>query len=320
MEIEDPTLLGLALTTYREHVPGGDETVGDFQFSPLIAAIAIWFFRTTIRVKHEPLFLRSVVAVALAAMAYRKESYELIFALELFSFVLPYLLARFSKSQQSLAKRVVWILGGAAFSVILSHVTFTGSLHGLMCSVTPRFIVVGLEKLFPIHEIKAAYRIVQAFSDPVVLRKQVAHLLFVTFHIQAGMGYLGINFLRSEQERRNELLRMDMYGDNSSADTSPPAIDGTEAPQDAKKTAVLMERSSNFKRMAGPFILFSALPYMFQIILYGNINKFAFTCLQHDMHRNIRLHELFEHDSHLTAMAIESSMSPECEFQPCRCK
>ncbi len=46
--------------------------------------------------------------------------------------------------------------------------------------------------------------------EPCLLRAQVARLLFITFHIQVGIGYLGIDFLKREQERRNQLVRMDM--------------------------------------------------------------------------------------------------------------
>ena len=314
--MQEPTLFGSVLSTYRDHTVHEPE-LASFQFEQAIAAIAILFFRTTITVKNEPLLLRILLAALLAIMAYTKQPYELITALELISFVVPFLFGRFTKSHKSTTTalgKVLWVLSSMLLSVLVSHLAFSGTLQAVFAMVTPSFVVEGLEKLFPVQEIKSAYRIVLAFSHPDVVQRQMAHLLFVTFHIQAGMGYLGINFLRTEQERRNQLLRMD-FGDEpepAKAPTSDKPHENGVSKHDAKKTAILMERSAKYKRMAGPFILFSALPYMLQIILYGNINKFAYTCVQHDIHRNVRLHELFGHDSHLTALSIESSMSPEC--------
>jgi len=48
-----------------------------------------------------------------------------------------------------------------------------------------------------------------------------------------------------------------------------------------------------------------------QIILFGNLNKFAFINVQNQIHRSIRIQELFDHDSHLTAIASESATSPD---------
>jgi hypothetical protein len=316
--MEEPTLLfGLALSTYRDPSMGADAH-SFFQFESAIAAISIWFFRSTISKSSEPTLLKAVFALLLAGLAYTKQPYELILAAELLSYAISFFLfprkgrpSNNNHAQQSLSTRLAWIAISALVSISLSHIVISGKLLWLSSFVIPQFVIVGLEKLFPIQEIQAAYDIMKAFSDPDVLRKQTAHLLFVTFHIQAGMGYLGINFLRREQSRRNQLLRMDMYGDETDTATTSEDLGDDSQQQHPKKTVALTERATNFKRMAVPFILFSALPYMFQIILYGNINKFAFSCLQHDIHRTIRLNELFDHDSHLTAMANESPVSPE---------
>lgn len=77
----------------------------------------------------------------------------------------------------------------------------------------------------------------------------------------------------------------------------------------------MKEKAARFQRGAAPFILFTAVPYMIQIIFFGNINKFASSCLEHDMHRQIRLNELFDQDNHLQALAVESATSPEGEFE-----
>jgi hypothetical protein len=314
--MEDPSLFGLILSTHRDRSIGSDAP-SFFQYEALIAAIAIWFFRTTIiHTKNEPAPLRAFFAILLAVLAYMKKSYELIVAVELFSYLIPYLLFRQGthKSQQSAATRLLRTAASALLSLFLSHVIVTGKLLVLMSLITPRFVVNAFNKLFPVEELKAAYRIIEAFSDPDVLRKQMSHLFFVTFHIQAGMGFLGINFLRKEQERRNQLLRMDMYG-NDAPDAVASPENGSVSVQDDKKTAVLTERSAKFKKLAVPYILYAALPYMFKIIVFGNINKFAFACLQHDIHRSVRLNELFDHDSHLTALSNESPISPECKHK-----
>jgi hypothetical protein len=50
---------------------------------------------------------------------------------------------------------------------------------------------------------------------------------------------------------------------------------------------------------------------MAQIIVFGNINQFAYACVQDEMHRTIRFRQVFAQDNHLTAMANDSPTSPE---------
>ena len=58
-------------------------------------------------------------------------------------------------------------------------------------------------------------------------------------------------------------------------------------------------------------VFLSALPYMAQIILYGNINHYAYVCVQDELHRTIRYRQVFVQDNHLLAMANDSPTSPE---------
>jgi hypothetical protein len=133
---------------------------------------------------------------------------------------------------------------------------------------------------------------------------------------------LGIGFLRKEQHRRNQLVRLDVPDTNeteANAKNNTTSTDGNgtnNASNSSATTNSNLQRSQRFQRGAAPFILLSALPYMFQIILYGNINKFAFTCLQHDLHRQVRLNQLFDNDNHLLSLALESPISPEgkCKY------
>ena len=61
---------------------------------------------------------------------------------------------------------------------------------------------------FPITDLKAAYDIISEFTHENDLQLQLKHLLFVTFNIQVGLGYLGIDFPRSGQVQNNEVVRM----------------------------------------------------------------------------------------------------------------
>ena len=45
--------------------------------------------------------------------------------------------------------------------------------------------------------------------------------------------------------------------------------------------------------------------------ILGNLNKFAFIQVQNQIHRSVRIHELFDHDSHLTALASDGATSPD---------
>jgi hypothetical protein len=354
------------LSTHRSRTLGPD-AAAYFQFEPAIAAISVGFFRTTVGIsKTEPIWLRWIFAAILAVLAYQKRPYEIIFAVEIFSYAVPYVLfptpppAQSSsdakhgngakteddmKSEQStngwLSRApaiLAYLTGSAAVSLLVAHWAASGHISQLLRFVTPTFLVRFLKYMFPIEELVQAYRIMSRFAHPVVLKKQVSHLLFVTFHIQVGMGYLGIDFLRQEQGRRNELVRMDVAPtrqEEASAAQEQHNNDGASSSGTARSTSngiskatgkqgtankrttekmvetVRLDRARRFQRTAPAFILWTALPYMFQIILYGNVNKFAFTCVQHDLHRAVRLNELFDHDNRLMSMAADSATSPE---------
>jgi hypothetical protein len=53
---------------------------------------------------------------------------------------------------------------------------------------------------------------------------------------------------------------------------------------------------------------------MAQIILYGNINHYAYVCVQDELHRTIRYRQVFRQDNHLLAMANDSPTSPEGRY------
>lgn len=178
----------------------------------------------------------------------------------------------------------------------------------------------GVGYLMPIKEFKAAHDIMTEFIDPTELYAKSKHLIFVTFHIQVGMGYLGIEFLRAEQGRKNQLVKIEeevkKSGDGSDSDNAVK-MNGTKNKTKTKSTEKKTKQkdaSEKFRKSAGPFIFFVALPYMMQIVLYGGMNMYAFHCFRDDIHRAIRLNDLFANNGArfvATATSKESNLSPD---------
>ncbi|CAB9516856.1 expressed unknown protein [Seminavis robusta] len=305
---EDELFFGVPLSTDRRSTTA----TTFFQFEALIAAISILFFRTTWNIKSEPVALRWFFALILAVLAFSQKSYELVSAVELFSYAVPWILVVdqsavplwLSSRLPETTWRLLLIAVSGMVSCVLCHAVASGDCLWAVQLVTPTSVITALYALIPIEEFRAAYEILEQFQPPAVLRQQVHHLLFVTFHIQFGIGHLGIEFLTKEQQRRNELVRMDQTHNNNNSDNN-----NTEDNDKQKKDK--LEKAHKFQRGAAPFIFFTAVPYMIQIIFYGNINKFAFSCLQHDLHRAIRLHRLFAADNHMLTMTQNSPTSPE---------
>ena len=111
-----------------------------------------------------------------------------------------------------------------------------------------------------------------------------------------------IDFLRSEQIRKNQLVRMEIVSEEDGVDT--------KTKNDKTKRENLLKKAKKFRHEAAPFILFTVIPYMLQIIILGNINRYSFACFRDEMHKAVRLNELFDHDSHLVAMSKASAVSP----------
>ena len=151
--------------------------------------------------------------------------------------------------------------------------------------------------MFPLAELSAAHDVVCSFvSDKALLHEMLTHLLFVTCHIQMGLGHIGIAFLCAEQRRKNMLIRMDVDGpagreggeerrdrtlqngasrkEQRRPDQTQPhngtasksARDATGAGRNGAAAAAA-DPSLPFRRSAPAFILPSILPYMIQIIL-----------------------------------------------------
>jgi len=176
--------------------------------------------------------------------------------------------------------------------------------------------------LLPLEEFQNAHDILTEFVTPTELYAKGGHLLFVTFHIQVGMGYLGISFLREEQSRKNALVKIeddviaraekDNNSNNNSNKNGTTTNNGTTSKKDESSS---YDPSAKFRNSAGPFIFLVALPYMVQIVFYGGINMYAFHCFRDDIHRTIRLNDLFSgYDGSrfvATATSKLSNLSPE---------
>lgn len=300
MTAKDDSYFGIALTTHRDKDLGQD-VASFFQYECLLAAIAVIFCRWTVSLEKEPPLLRAFFALLLGFLAFSKRSYTLITAVHMFSYAVPIIMTS-PRVPNKKYTRLAFIALSAGISFLLSHLLLSKEAWMLIIRWTPATAKRSLNYMFPISEIVLAYNVLLHFINPAILHKQVATLFFATFNIQVGMGYLGIDFLKKEQARRNQLARMDMMDDTENTTTT--STNGEE------KQKRKQEASRRFQRGAAPFILLTAVPYMMQIIIFGNINRFAFLCVQHDLSRAVRLNNLFDHDSNLIAMANDSATSP----------
>ena len=318
---------GYTLTTHRLYDPT-DGSI-EFPYQAMAAVIAILFFRTTVYSTNEPLAIRLTFAVLLAALVYARKSYELILAVEVFSYSFVVLMALQPRKVLSswldrLLYGTVGLGAAAALSYGFAHCLVTGLILETLQALTPNMVLRGLYYLIPIKECVEAYEMIQSIALPYeLLPSQIAHLLFVTFHIQTGMGFLGIHFLKKEQQRRNMLVRMDVAGledGDEPSDTDGDASNGkstksspsttSETAAQRKHASSKLARSRRFQRTAVPFIFRTALPYMLQIIGYGNLNAFSFHCFCHDLHRTVRYRQTLSHDAHWMAMT-QTPVSPE---------
>jgi hypothetical protein len=242
----------------------GDSGRPFFPYEYPIAAVSVAFFRLTL-IGHdrEPAELRWCFAALLALLAYHGKSYELILAVELFSYVIVYwwlYVVRSSSSSSSCRpaaystwQRLAMIAGGALLCRIVAHAVTTGHWLSAMAAVTPSGVVYVIKYLFPIDELREAIDIMFKLTlEPDILAAMLHHLFFVTAHIQIGIGYLGIHFLTQQQARRNLLVRLDVD------DAAPVKATNNDAPSTTsnggnKKASTMIERAGSFKKGAAAF-------------------------------------------------------------------
>lgn len=277
--LHTPTFFGLSIPTHRLHGsdPHGDDALlsssfAHFPYEPIIAAIAIVFFRITVKLhrpasqQEEPLLLRYLFAVILGICAYTQQSYQHIAAVELssymISYVVLYVVSQSPTTTMSMStgnkrtdhevprrpprntsimlslQRFVFTLIGTIVSVGLSYGIVISCCNPVlqryfMQYIVPNAIQRAFLYLFPILELQKAYTIMEQFMlmEQEFFHHMIHHLFFVTFHIQVGMGYLGIAFLRSEQSRRNQLIRLDVYDEEVEEINTADDVDNIHSPQ-----------------------------------------------------------------------------------------
>eukprot|EP00588_Corethron_pennatum_P024073 CAMPEP_0194332058 /NCGR_PEP_ID=MMETSP0171-20130528/57857_1 /TAXON_ID=218684 /ORGANISM="Corethron pennatum, Strain L29A3" /LENGTH=721 /DNA_ID=CAMNT_0039093759 /DNA_START=421 /DNA_END=2586 /DNA_ORIENTATION=- len=175
--------------------------------------------------------------------------------------------------------------------------------------------------LLPINEFISAHDIIIEFVDPAEFYEKSKHLLFVTFHIQIGIGFLGIGFLRAEQVRKNSLVKIEeevkknkkLRAEETNVSTDKATCTADNGRINEKQSEA-NDASTTFRRSAAPFIFFAALPYMMQLIFYGGMNQYAFHCFRDDIHRTVRLNDLFANDGNrfvATATNKQSNLTPD---------
>eukprot|EP00551_Chaetoceros_affinis_P005290 CAMPEP_0203684402 /NCGR_PEP_ID=MMETSP0090-20130426/48020_1 /ASSEMBLY_ACC=CAM_ASM_001088 /TAXON_ID=426623 /ORGANISM="Chaetoceros affinis, Strain CCMP159" /LENGTH=905 /DNA_ID=CAMNT_0050553577 /DNA_START=366 /DNA_END=3079 /DNA_ORIENTATION=+ len=195
-----------------------------------------------------------------------------------------------------------------------------------------------LVSLLPIQEIKDAHNILSRFMPQSILDTKIFYLLFVTLYIQTAMGYLGIDFLRNEQNRKNALIKIEdeakklkeeeaneeeqeaksnstsnkQIGKNSKDQTKTKGKKHEQTKSLDSKANKEKDPSKKFRQSAGKFIFCVATPYMLQIVGFGAVNMYAYHCFRDDIHRTIRLNDLFQNDGQrfVATSTTTSSLSP----------
>jgi hypothetical protein len=313
------------VTTHLKHAKG-EELSHIFPYDGLISVLAVTYSRYTVRPNGESRISRLFWSAILGYLAFYRYPYWVQISSHLLSFA-PFvyetvlnLLAKDNgmKEVERLNKQLqVLTIVGTGYIVIIQLLFSVANPQDSISLFQPRLIrsaEIGramsaflhpLGYFMPVAEFKSAYDILIQFMEPEELHNKMAHLLFVTIHIQIAMGYLGISFLRSEQTRKNSLVKIEDEVKKLHAEN--------EKLEEKNKNSESIDASAKFRRGAGPFIFFVALPYMFQIVFYGATNMYAFHCFRDDIHRKIRLNDLFSNNgSHFVATAASSgtSLSP----------
>jgi len=142
---------------------------------------------------------------------------------------------------------------------------------------------------------------------------------------------MGIGFLRKEQARRNQLVLIEHIKDEDEGGRTEQTQEENSAPKSIRESTssgqvdenkpnsslssnqtsqLKLQTARKFRKSALPFILLTAIPYMIQLIVFGGLNLYSYSCFRDDVHRAVRLNMLFAHDSHLVAMSMDSTKNP----------
>lgn len=341
------------VTTHLKHVKN-DHASQLFPYDGIIAVAAVTYCRYTVRFPSESKPSRIIWSIILGYLAYNRYDYWLQFYVYLLSFGEHFYLkacqyfptkAKETASidqvrTQAQVLTVLWtcalLIGQLFYSISYPHGTYSLFQSKFCTMIAENRLLYTLLKhiyskaldwidyLIPVQEFINAHDIMTEFVDPPELYAKAGHLLFVTFHIQVGMGFLGIEFLRAEQSRKNALVkieedvkqkkRLDETNDSKNENSDCKKQNGDKKHMPPPEEKEPYDASRNFRKSAGPFIFFVALPYMAQIVFYGGLNMYAFHCFRDDIHRTIRLNDLFANDGSrfvATATSKESNLSPD---------
>jgi len=333
------------LTTHLKHVKN-DSTSQLFPFDGLIAVAAVTYCRYTVKCANESKPSRLFWSIILGYLAYYRFDYWLqiyIYVLSFGGYFYERAIGYLSKGSEkngideiNKQAQVLTFVGTALIGVghLMYSVAYPEEVNSffqsklyticaeneIISKAMNRLCTKFLDAagyLLPIQEFINAHDIITEFVDPKDLYPKLVHLFFVTFHIQVGMGFLGIEFLRAEQSRKNALIKIEDDVKKQTTDaprTNGSKINGKKNDKSSDQKKEKYDASRNFRKSAGPFIFFVALPYMLQIVLYGGMNMYAFHCFRDDIHRTIRLNDLFANDGSrfvATATAKESNLSPD---------
>mmetsp|Transcript_4269 Transcript_4269/g.8167 ORF Transcript_4269/g.8167 Transcript_4269/m.8167 type:complete len:839 (+) Transcript_4269:123-2639(+) len=342
------------VTTHLKHVKN-DHASQLLPYDGIIAVAAVTYCRYTVRFPSESKPSRIFWSIVLGYLAYNRYDYWLQFYVHLLSFgehfylqASQYFSGKKTKENTSIEQvgiqaqvlTVLWtcalIIGHLFYSMSYPNGTYS-LFQSRFCKMITEYpllytllkaiyskVLDWIDYLIPVREFISAHDIITEFVNPTELYAKAGHLLFVTFHIQVGMGFLGIEFLRAEQSRKNALVKIeeDVKGNQQGLDktiTNAYKNNGStkqngDCKLPTKEQKEPYDASKKFRKGAGPFIFFVALPYMVQIVFYGGLNMYAFHCFRDDIHRTIRLNDLFANDGGrfvATATSKASNLTPD---------
>merc|ERR1719253_942279 len=180
--------------------------------------------------------------------------------------------------------------------------------------------------MFPLAELSAAHDVVCSFvSDKALLHEMLTHLLFVTCHIQMGLGHIGIAFLCAEQRRKNMLIRMDVDGpagreggeerrdrtlQNGASRKEQRRPDQTQ-PHNGTASKSARDATGAGRNGAAAAAADPSLPFRRSAPAFILLSVFAYMNVRNRIHRAVRIRGPFDHDAHLTALAADGAAGPE---------
>jgi hypothetical protein len=345
------------LSTHRIPTPSINDAIQSFfPYEQSIAASAVFFCRYTVKAPNEPRFLRFFLASLLAFLRLQSlVDYRFLMVAQFCTYLtvvyrichrMTWTSSSKSKDTPSPQQQTMYSISMTILiTSVFIRVVYTSDPSNMGATLYSFLIPIPgfpsilaklsdtIEYLFPVQEFLNAYKTLLLFVPIPTLHAQMKHLLYVTANIQVGMGFLGIDFLRKEQARKNELIllesevRQTQEGEkDSKMESTNGHIPSNENYKRSEKDVVgkkknggtsAQDLSLKFQRGAIRFIIFSAVPYMAQIVFFGAVNMYAYNCFRDDLHRTVRLTDMFDMDGSrfvATATVGSNQYSPGSKF------